>query len=302
MNDKTTFFSIVIPAYNYAHFLPETVESVIQQTYSHYEIIIVNDGSTDNTEEVIQDLVSKNSDKTIKYISQNNAGLSATRNNGAKIANGDYIFFLDSDDKLLPDALEILHKTINKNPKADLIIGRYYSVDSSGKRKARCLWELTNSKTENFKKYALDNKISMLSSCVLHKKGTFLNYFFHEHLRQSEDEPLFSHLLANENVIKIEDFLSEIRKHENSHRSKVYPNLAEMLADAVFDPERLPKELMIYENRYRSLKHLEEFRSLFLNGSYADSLEEYKIGFKFDKKAALKANYLRKAVKAWIRK
>ena len=301
MNDKTAFFSIVIPAYNYAHFLPETVESVIQQTYSHYEIIIINDGSTDNTEEVVQNLISKNSNTAIKYLYQDNSGLSATRNNGAKIASGDYIFFLDSDDKLLPDALEILHKTINKNPEADLIIGKYYSVDSSGKRKARCLWDLTNSKTENFKTYALDNKISMLSSCVLHKRNTFLKYFFHEHLKQSEDEPLFSHLLANENVVKINDFISEIRKHENSHRTKVYPNLAEMLTDAVFDPEKLPKELMMYKSRYRSLKHLEEFRSLFLNGSYAESIEEYKTGFKFNKKAALKANYLRKAIKAWIK-
>ncbi|AMO54714.1 hypothetical protein GZ77_24075 [Endozoicomonas montiporae] len=301
MNDKTVLFSIVIPAYNYAHFLPETVESILQQTYSHYEIIIVNDGSTDNTDEVVHELISQHPNKTIKYLVQENAGLSATRNNGANIARGDYLFFLDSDDKLLPDALDSLHKTIRQHPEAGFIIGRYYSVDNAGKRKARCLWNLTGSKVEDFKTYALDNKKSMLSSCVLHKKDVFLKYYFHEHLRQSEDEPLFSHLLANENVVKIDEYVSEIRKHENSHRTKVYPDLAEMLTDAVFDSDKLPANLMGYKSRFRALKHLEEFRSLFLNGSYTEALEEYKTGFKFDKKAALKPNYFRKAVKAWVK-
>lgn len=91
--------SVIIPCYNYAHYLKESVESVLAQTYPVKEIIVVDDGSIDNTEEVAQGLL-------VKYIFKSNGGLSSARNVGIKEATGEYIMCLDADDKLNPGAIE----------------------------------------------------------------------------------------------------------------------------------------------------------------------------------------------------
>jgi radical SAM superfamily enzyme YgiQ (UPF0313 family)/GT2 family glycosyltransferase len=99
--------SIIIPSYNYAHYLPEAFFSVINQTYQNYEIIIVNDGSTDNTIEVAEKLISAHPDHKITLISTANSGNPAfTRNRGVKESSGEYILFLDADDLIMPEFLE----------------------------------------------------------------------------------------------------------------------------------------------------------------------------------------------------
>ncbi len=102
--DKTV--SIIIPSYKYAHYLTETVESVLKQTHPVDEIIIVDDGSPDNTGEVAQEIIKKYPDKNISYILKENGGLSSARNAGIRVATGEYIMCLDSDDKLVPGAIE----------------------------------------------------------------------------------------------------------------------------------------------------------------------------------------------------
>ncbi len=101
-------FSIIIPTYNRAHILPRTIASVLAQTYSNWECIIVDDGSTDTT----KDLIASYSDTRIKYVYQQNAERSAARNNGIRHAQGEYICFLDSDDEYLPEHLEVLKDEI----------------------------------------------------------------------------------------------------------------------------------------------------------------------------------------------
>ena len=93
--------SVVIPTYNYADFIAEAVESVLAQTFPIFEIIVVDDGSTDNTAEVIKQFGDK-----VRYIKQKNSGVCAARNNGVKNASGDFIAFLDADDDWLPEKIE----------------------------------------------------------------------------------------------------------------------------------------------------------------------------------------------------
>ena len=101
-------FSIIIPTYNRAAFLPKAIESVLSQTYIDWELIIVDDGSTDNT----KDVVSQYADSRIVYIYQENAERSAARNNGIAHAKGEYVCFLDSDNYMLPDRIEKLADSI----------------------------------------------------------------------------------------------------------------------------------------------------------------------------------------------
>lgn len=102
--DKT--ISIIIPCYKYAHYLAECVGSVVNQTYKAKEIIIVNDGSPDNTSEVARELIAKYLESNIILLEKENGGNSAARNVGIKIATSEYIMCLDPDDKLVPAALE----------------------------------------------------------------------------------------------------------------------------------------------------------------------------------------------------
>jgi len=100
------YFSIILPTYNRAHLLPKAIESVLAQTFTDWELLIVDDGSTDTTKE----LVATFKDERIRYIFQENQERSAARNNGIKQSRGAYICFLDSDDYFLDKKLENLHK------------------------------------------------------------------------------------------------------------------------------------------------------------------------------------------------
>jgi glycosyltransferase involved in cell wall biosynthesis len=111
MSLANPFFSIVIPAYNRAFILPKTIESIQKQTFSDYEIIVVDDGSKDNTREVVSSIP----DLKLKYIYQNNAERSAARNNGVRNAKGQYVCFLDSDDFYLENHLQVLFDSIANN-------------------------------------------------------------------------------------------------------------------------------------------------------------------------------------------
>ncbi|HTV41928.1 MAG TPA: glycosyltransferase [Candidatus Sulfotelmatobacter sp.] len=102
--------SVIIPCYNQAQFLAEAVESVIHQTFSHWEVIVVNDGSPDNTGDVFQNLARRWPGHILRYLEKPNGGLADARNAGIAIARGKYILPLDADDKLHP---EMLSKTVS---------------------------------------------------------------------------------------------------------------------------------------------------------------------------------------------
>jgi glycosyltransferase involved in cell wall biosynthesis len=119
MENEKPLISVIIPCYNYAHFLPEAVESVLRQTYSHFECIIINDGSSDNTEEISQKYCML--DKRVKYIKQENQGLSSARNTGISIAVGKYILPLDADDRISPDYANKAVAVLEDNPNIGIV-------------------------------------------------------------------------------------------------------------------------------------------------------------------------------------
>lgn len=117
--------SVIIPVYNAEKFLAETIESVLQQDFSGFEIIIVNDGSSDNSAAICTELV--NRDSRVKYLPQDNSGVSVARNNGLKHATGEYIFFLDADDTLDSKFLKTSYETAKENDSDIVIIGAYFA-------------------------------------------------------------------------------------------------------------------------------------------------------------------------------
>src|SRR5205809_3501840 len=104
--------SVIMPAYNAGKFITESIESVIAQTYAYWELLIVDDGSTDNTKNVIQNFSEK--DKKIRYFFQANGKQGKARNMALSYASGNYIAFLDADDIWLPQKLEVQVKEIEE--------------------------------------------------------------------------------------------------------------------------------------------------------------------------------------------
>ena len=106
--------TVGIPCFNQGQYLAECIESVLAQTYKPYEIIVCNDGSGDDTRYIAKSY-------PVKYVEQVNKGLASARNTIIMNAKGDYIHFLDSDDKMVPNCLERITKAIEENPDADIV-------------------------------------------------------------------------------------------------------------------------------------------------------------------------------------
>lgn len=120
------FFSIIIPTFNRAYVLPRVISSVLSQTFDNFELIVVVDGSTDDTLSVLNQII----DVRFSYLSQSNLGVSAARNSGARIALGSYLIFLDDDDEIDSDWLKNIYLSTSSYP--DLIFLDYKIKNEKG--------------------------------------------------------------------------------------------------------------------------------------------------------------------------
>ena len=125
--NHASLVSVVIPCYGQAHFLDEAIRSVRAQTYRHFEIIVVDDGSPDNTAEV-----AARYDGLLRLIRQRNLGLATARNNGLRASVGDFIVFLDADDRLTPRALETGVNSLCAAPECAFVYGFCEFIDQEG--------------------------------------------------------------------------------------------------------------------------------------------------------------------------
>lgn len=121
--------TVIIPSYNMGHLLPEAVGSVRAQSYRNFQVLIIDDGSTDNTAEVARQW----NDARIVYIHQENAGLSAARNTGLSEAKGEFVCFLDADDLFLPRKTELQVEHLHDHPMTAAVTGSVLRTDESGR-------------------------------------------------------------------------------------------------------------------------------------------------------------------------
>jgi len=158
--------SIIVPVYNVEDFLENCIKSIIEQTYSNLEIILVDDGSKDNSGKLCDYFARR--DKRIKIIHKKNGGLSSARNAGLEIATGVYIMFIDSDDFYEKNACEILYNEIEQK-QADYVIGNYIHVTYDGQKWANPVFDIK--KYDDFKLKIDDYKKSffVMNSVVWNK-------------------------------------------------------------------------------------------------------------------------------------
>lgn len=166
--NENILVSIIIPVYNGEKYISDTIQSVIDQTYKNWELIIVDDGSTDNT----ADIVKQFNDSRISYIKKNNTGVSDTRNVGANLAKGEILCFLDADDVWLPQNLEKKLSKLTKEQDSILVTSPMYLWD--GKTDYHnCQIIGNNFPVDEWKEFRELRNISIPSSALMYK-----NYFF----------------------------------------------------------------------------------------------------------------------------
>ena len=206
--------SVIIPSYNSGKFLDEAVQSVVSQTYQNLEIIVVNDGSDDCTEEVAQKW--QVADRRIKYIKHSrNQGLSAARNTGIKNAIGEYIAFLDADDVWLPKKIEIQIEKI-KETNTDLAFSDWYVWDPQKDIKTKVFGSSPIKGKKDLLKFLIKKNFGNPSTAILRKAGLNRIGLFDESLPSSEDYDLWLRfILSGMKIIFINQPLVYYRVHSN---------------------------------------------------------------------------------------
>ncbi len=219
--------SIITPCYNYGKFLPETLENILEQTYQNWECIIVNDGSTDNTEEVCLSYVKI--DERFKYIYQDNKGLSGARNTALNHAQGKYVQLLDSDDLLEPNKLNLQVQLFEVNLNIDLIYSKITMFESDDANRTYTPFNLPNNIQPSGKNEqiisALVTDNFFLPGCVIFRTELFKQVGnFDENLYGLEDWDYWARaaLLGKEFYYDNSEGTKLRSRNHQSNMSKVY--------------------------------------------------------------------------------
>ncbi|MFB2977307.1 glycosyltransferase [Microseira sp. BLCC-F43] len=234
--------SVVIPVYNGEKTIKQTIESVLNQTFTDFELIIINDGSQDGT----LDIISKIQDERIKVFSYPNAGVNVSRNRGFKLAAGEFITFLDDDDLWTPDKLEAQYKALLNNPQAGVAISWTDWIDESGKiigRGGYVSWE-----GDALARMLLNDFVESGSNALIRKQALIEVGGFDESLTHAEDWDMWLRLAARYHYTTVPKVQILYRIAANS----VSSNVVKMEQGSLQVLERA------YANAPESIQHLKQ--------------------------------------------
>ncbi len=236
MHDSYPFFSIIIPSFNRAFSIGKTIQSITQQPFTKVEIILVDDGSTDNTQEIVEEL----QNGAIRYFKIVNSERGAARNVGLQHAKGIYVNFFDSDDLFLP-CLHALHTFIESTNRPDVVYGNFQHVNSDG---------LTLQKSDppysSFTANLLHNNFLACGSVFL-KREVAQQFPFHENrkLSAAEDWELWLRVHTKHTFIFFPAYIFQQIHHAQRSLVAIRPEIVAIrdayFADLVFSNKQLEK-------------------------------------------------------------
>ena len=213
MKQQETLFSIVIPLYNKGKYIADTLASVLSQTYTDFEVIVVDDGSTDDGASTVKAVA----DSRVRYYYKDNGGVSSARNYGVAKANGEWIYILDADDIMMPNALEAFRNAVaSAKGKIDIVTGSHRFTDS-GNIQTYAVRTHGIAKN-NYKWYFLDKFHLGPGRCLI-RKEILQEYPYNESLSRFEDTEQALRMLGNLKVYIIPDLIFEYR-HGNGALSR----------------------------------------------------------------------------------
>ncbi len=204
----------IIATYNYGRFLGAAIESVLGQTRLPDEIVVVDDGSTDDTAEI----AALYRDKGVRYIRKENGGVSSARNVGIRETTGDFIAFLDSDDRWLPDKIERQARHLRSHPEVGLVTGGEWETDEAGSK----VWRMERkpvASAEFYPRILVENSIGSPSLVMLRRECLDRVGLFDENVGLAQDWDLWIRLAKHANVAVLDMPLILYRRHGASMSS-----------------------------------------------------------------------------------
>jgi glycosyltransferase involved in cell wall biosynthesis len=213
LHENPPLVTVVIPCYNQAHFLGEAIESVLSQSYRRFEVVVVDDGSTDETSEVASRY------EGVRLIRQENRGLAGARNRGLGEAKGEFLVFLDADDRLLPGALEAGLGCFEAHPECALVAGHSRFIDADGLLRA----EPRPSEPIGSDLYSalLERRYFLIPGSVMYRRAVIEAVgAFDTSLGAAEDYDLYFRIAKKFPVYWHHDVVLEYRKHGASMTRK----------------------------------------------------------------------------------
>lgn len=201
--------SVILTVYNSEKFLRKTIESILNQTYKNFELIIVNDGSTDSSENIIKSF----EDARIKYIFQENTGVADARNKGLDFAKGDFITFHDSDDLSVPNRFELILKQFD-----NYNIGAVHSdmLLINEMDNPIGYWQSKNIEKDKLLRYFIKIGTPFNNPTIIYKKETVGSNRFDTKLKIGEDTKFVLNVLRNSNTLHVAEPLLLYRRHANN--------------------------------------------------------------------------------------
>jgi len=290
--------SVIIPSYNHAKLLPRAVHSVLAHADSRVELIVVDDGSEDDTAEVLKQLSSDYNGRLIA-IQQSNQGPAATRNHAVQQAQGDFILPLDADDELLTEALPALLTQLAERPDNCFWLAAHQAMDEDGKLRQYPSGDIPNNLIERLDAWLLHKRISIChGACVFKREWLLQNPY--PNLPSAEDLPVFARALLAPQIALLNFPLARIHKSANSRRHDI--RAAEKqglsLVDEVF--RALPDSVQTLKPRYFTQCCLSLFRTCYLAGEYQKAQVFYQQALKSHWQVVFKFSYTRKALRVWL--
>jgi len=283
--------SVVIPSYNSMSFLPETLNSVLNQTFTDFEVLIINDGSTDN----IVDWVAEIKDPRVRLISQANQGLSQARNAGILNSRGLYIAFLDADDLWEPTKLEKQVAAFKDNPYLGLVHTYVSMVDANN----NYLYIIgsRHEKGNILRRVIEQNPVISGSSSMVHRDCFEKVGLFDKDLKSAEDWHMWSRIAVSYPMMVIEEPLVRYRQHPTS-MSKDWQRMSRELNSAIEKIfEYVPGDLVWIKSQTLARAHLQLAQISRTAGNYKQSLYSCLRAFSSNPKICFNYDYLRLVVK-----
>lgn len=301
MTPPTTLISVVVPTYNYGRYLHRVLDSIFGQWADDLELIIVDDGSTDDTARIVDGYLPRFA--SIHYLYQPNAGAAAARNHGIRVAKGRFILPVDADDELIPGAIAVLRAMVKASPGTDVIIGAHVSVHPDGRERTRLPAPVPDlSAKAKICRYLLQKRISFAPSSILITRELLMKRPYAEQLRSGEDIPVFAYLLVAARKIMITDqVIARIHKHPDSlrHDRRDEESLALAMTTEVFST--LPAECQPLRRRYQAQRYLSLFRAALRQKERSKALHYYRRALYLSGPQALRWVYLRKAINLFFK-
>jgi glycosyltransferase involved in cell wall biosynthesis len=292
--------SIVMPAYNYGEVVSRAVESVLAQMRPDCELVVIDDGSSDGTPQVLEAIHAQNR-PGFRWTRQENAGAAAARNAGMRSSRGAFLLFFDADDELLPHALDAVCGAIRANPQASVILGGRITRRAEGHEKYHSPpARLAADPCTRIADYLVHKRIGMGHGSTVVKRELMAQRSYPENLQGSEDIPVFAFLFAYGVFAMVDQPLVRIHKHHDSlrHLKPVADERATVLVAEIFGD--LPAACMKVRGPYAARRYLSLFRIALRAGDTAGARRYLSQAAKMDFLQILKPGQVRKALKAGL--